>query len=84
MDGEYRHSHEHVDKYRPINSIFIPNRVNPARKPRVFETIGQTNARPCGQFLLANAPPPVPTMMVKCPAPQSIPPIYKILVAVFQ
>ena len=32
----------------------------------------------CGQFSLADAPPPVPTMMVKRPAPQFIRPIHDI------
>ena len=33
----------------------------------------------CGQFLLANAPPPVPSVVVKCPALQSIRSIYKVI-----
>ena len=41
------------------------------------------NARPCGQFLLANAPSPVPTMMAKCPAPKSSRPIYKNIICHF-
>ena len=35
------------------------------------------------QLSLANAPPPFPIMTIKCSAPQSIRPIYKIVVAIF-
>ena len=37
------------------------------------------NARPCGQVLLANAWPPIPSVVVKCLALQSIWSIYKII-----
>ena len=38
-----------------------------------------SNARPCGQFLLANARSLVPSVVVKCPALQSIRSIHKII-----
>ena len=38
-----------------------------------------SNARPYEQFLLANAPPPVPSVVVKCLALQSSRSIYKII-----
>ena len=60
--------------------------VNSSREHPPGQTPGHTpgiwkncsNARLCGKFLLANAPPPVPSVVVKCPALQSIRSIYKV------
>ena len=44
----------------------------PPGKLWIFEKkLVKCPALSCGQFLLANAPPTVPTMMVKCPASRS-------------
>ena len=43
-----------------------PPRENPRAYPVHLKK--KSNARPCGQFLLANARLPVPSLVVKCPA----------------
>ena len=49
----------------------------PGHTPGIWKNC--SNGRPCGQFLSANAPPPVPSVVVKCPALQSIWSIYKVI-----
>ena len=51
--------------------------IPPGHTPGIWKKC--SNARPCGQFLLANAPPPVSSVVVKCPALQSIRSIYKVI-----
>ena len=53
----------------------------PGHTPGIWKNC--LNARPYGQFLSANAPPPVPTMMVKYPAPQPSDQYTKLFVAMF-
>ena len=52
------------------------SRKHPPGKFWAFEKI-RINLRAPGEFLLKNAPPPVPTSMVKCTGPQSIRLLYK-------
>ena len=62
---------------KSIPAASIPPRANHRAYPGHLKKI--SNARPCRQFLLTNARPPVPSVVVKCPALQSIWSIYKII-----
>ena len=63
-----------------VTSRFLTN-LCAGKSPGIWKNC--SNARPCEQFLLANAPPPIPSMMIKCPALSQSDQYTKLVLAIF-